>query len=143
MLSLFLSTLAIAAAQEPGFVYSAGYGPPAGKPLQSVSEAGPVPGLGPVTQIACGQRFTLALKPDGSVMSWGENVFGVLGQGLSQAKLWASATPVPVSLPAVQSVGAGAATAFAVTTDGDLYAWGANGSKQFTFQTSPKWSSTP
>ncbi|HSH93639.1 MAG TPA: hypothetical protein VK968_05805, partial [Roseimicrobium sp.] len=40
-------------------------------------------------------------------------------------------------------MGAGAATAFAVTTDGDLYAWGANGSKQFTFQTSPKWSSTP
>ena len=51
-----------------------------------------------VTAIAAGAEHSLALTSDGSVLAWGDNERGELGDGSSTT--FKSPTPVPVDLPA-------------------------------------------
>jgi alpha-tubulin suppressor-like RCC1 family protein len=79
--------------------------------------------------IAAGGNFSLALLNDGSIVSWGSNSLGQLGNGLNGD----SNVPVPVSLPAGKSasvIGAGFYHGLAVLTDGTAVAWGDNASGQ-------------
>ena len=82
-----------------------------------------------VTAVAAGLWDSLALTSDGSVLAWGYNADGELGDGTTTD----SSTPVPVDLPAgtrVTAVAAGGFHSLALTSDGSVLAWGTNGSGQ-------------
>jgi alpha-tubulin suppressor-like RCC1 family protein len=114
-----------------------------GRPVQRVLVAAILFGLvervavaGPV---AAGNAFTLVAMPDGTVVAWGQNGSGQLGQGNQQPK--AVPTIVP-GLTDVVAVSAGFSHSLALTSGGLVYAFGANSSKQLgdtttTMRTSP------
>jgi alpha-tubulin suppressor-like RCC1 family protein len=94
----------------------------------------PVSGLGArsgVRAIAAGGSFSLALKADGTVLAWGNNKSGELGDGSAPNDRH---TPVQVSGlgpgSTVIGVAAGGAHALALKPDGALLAWGLNSSGQ-------------
>jgi alpha-tubulin suppressor-like RCC1 family protein len=93
------------------------------------STPGVVSGLGAgsgVVAIAAGSSHSLALRADGSVVAWGDNDNGQLGDGTAT---WRSA-PVPVlglgPGSGVVSVAAGFDHSVAALADGSVVAWGYN-----------------
>jgi alpha-tubulin suppressor-like RCC1 family protein len=69
--------------------------------------------------------MTLTRSPGGSLLAWGKNHDGQLGDGI----LNSSFVPVPVKLPQgvrVVAVSAGAVFSLALTSDGRVLAWGKN-----------------
>ncbi len=95
-------------------------------PVQ-VKDAAGVPFTSAV-QVSAGQNYTLAVKSDGSVWSWGYNAYQVLGDGTTTARL----NPVPVLAPGggafngVAKAAAGQYHSMALKTDGTVWAWGRN-----------------
>jgi len=84
-----------------------------------------VSGLTGVVNIASGRFFSLAVKNDGTVWTWGENLYGQLGNGTVAN----SSTPVQVSgLTGITSAVAatGAFHCMAVKSDGTIWSWGRN-----------------
>ena len=75
-----------------------------------------------VVAIAAGDEHSLALCSDGTVVSWGNNEQGRLGNGFTAH----SSVPVAVSLQGATSIAAGAAHSLAILADGTLVAWGSN-----------------
>ncbi|WP_080635110.1 RCC1 domain-containing protein [Salinispora pacifica] len=78
-----------------------------------------------VTAIAAGNDHSLAVTSAGTVLAWGSNSDGRLGDGTTTD----SNTPVEVSLPAgttVTAIAAGASHSLAVTSAGTVLAWGSN-----------------
>jgi alpha-tubulin suppressor-like RCC1 family protein len=91
----------------------------------------PVKGLAGVTQIAAGGVHSLALLGDGTVMAWGDNSEGELGDGTASGPDCPStdcrATPAPVPrLPDIVAVAAGVGYSLALLADGTVMAWGDN-----------------
>jgi alpha-tubulin suppressor-like RCC1 family protein len=86
-----------------------------------------VKGLGPgsgVMAISAGGAFALALRSDGTVLAWGNNSAGELGNGTAPND---HHVPVHVSgLTGVRQVSAGWAHALALKAGGAVYAWGDN-----------------
>ena len=85
----------------------------------------PVSGLSGVVAIAAGpsSEFSLALLSNGSVMAWGENAFGQLGNGTTTN----SNVVVAVSgLSEVKAISAGASHSLAQLSNGSVKAWGVN-----------------
>jgi alpha-tubulin suppressor-like RCC1 family protein len=79
-----------------------------------------------VTQLRAGCNFTVALTTTGTVLAWGDNTFGQLGDGTTGGT---SPTPVRVQVPAgvtVTAVRAGCRHALALTSAGQVLAWGDN-----------------
>src|SRR6266550_1146486 len=74
--------------------------------------------------IAAGGKFGLALRTDGTVLAWGDNQFGELGNGATSAPV-VTPTVIP-GLSNVVAVAAGALTAMALKNDGTVLAWGYN-----------------
>lgn len=86
-----------------------------------------VPGLTGIRQIANGRDHILALKADGTVLSWGLNASGQLGIGGTGSP---TPTPTPtqvLNITNAVSVWAGGTQSFAVLSDGSVKGWGANG----------------
>ncbi|WP_257449697.1 RCC1-like domain-containing protein [Archangium lipolyticum] len=80
-----------------------------------------VTGLSGVTSVAAGGAYSLALRQDGTVWSWGYNSNGQLGDGT----LVNRSTPAQVSgLSGVVSVTAGNGFALALRDDGTVWSWG-------------------
>ncbi len=89
-----------------------------------------------VVEVAAGADFSLALLRNGTVMAWGENVFGNLGDGGTSGPetcgsgsetVACSRIPVPVSgLSEVRAIAAGAFHALALLKNGTVMAWGEN-----------------
>jgi alpha-tubulin suppressor-like RCC1 family protein len=84
----------------------------------------------PVTQVAQGGSIwdngqTLVLLSNGSLWAWGANFNGQLGDGTTQSR----ASPVRFYPPpgvTYRNVATGAITSYAVSTTGNVYAWGAS-----------------
>lgn len=82
-----------------------------------------VPGLTNVRQVANGGGFSLALRSDGTVWSWGHNREGQLGDGTFTLRT----RPVQVKgLIGVRQIVAGLTTSLALLSDGTVRAWGGN-----------------
>jgi alpha-tubulin suppressor-like RCC1 family protein len=78
-----------------------------------------------VVSIASGMFHSLALKNDGTVWAWGNNVNGQLGNGTNVQD---SNIPVQVSgMTGVSFISAGMHHNLALKNDGTLWAWGYNG----------------
>jgi alpha-tubulin suppressor-like RCC1 family protein len=96
---------------------------------KSTTEEAPVPvaGLSGIEQLASGDSFTLALMANGTVDSWGGDMYGQLGDE-SKRNLWekqAAYTAVS-GLTGVRQVAAGGAHAIALLDDGEVRVWGSN-----------------
>jgi len=78
-----------------------------------------------VTAIAGGGQHSLALTSTGRVLTWGANIYGELGNGSTTN----SSTPVAVSLPSgtlVIAIAGGTLHSLALTSTGQVFAWGYN-----------------
>jgi alpha-tubulin suppressor-like RCC1 family protein len=94
-----------------------------------------------VTQASAGTSFSLAVTSAGGVLAWGGNGNGQLGDGTTTTRT----TPVPVNLPAgttVTQVSAGTAFSLALTSTGQVLAWGKNADGELGNGTTQR-SSTP
>ena len=77
--------------------------------------------------LAVGGNYTVALKSDGTVSTWGYNQYGQLGDGTTTQRN----TPVTVpGLTGVVSIAVGAMYTVALKSDGTVVAWGYNGNGQ-------------
>jgi len=84
----------------------------------------PVAGLTGVAQVAAGANHALALLEGGTVMAWGEDAYGELGNGAIKTR---QQTPVAVSgLSGVSAVSAGGQDSVARLTNGNVMTWGIN-----------------
>ncbi|MBK7623955.1 MAG: hypothetical protein IPJ14_15160 [Kineosporiaceae bacterium] len=99
----------------------------------SVRDAGNGPALTGIVQVAAAEKHNFALREDGTVVAWGNNSAGQLGDGTVIDRQ----TPVPVAnagagqlLQGVRSVVAGEAYGIAILDDGTVRTWGANGRGQ-------------
>ncbi|MEO5912945.1 MAG: cadherin-like beta sandwich domain-containing protein [Luteolibacter sp.] len=81
-----------------------------------------------VSRIAAGESHSVALLADGSVVAWGDNTYGQLGDGTNTS----SSVPVVVDTAGVLAgktvidVAAGAAHSLALCLDGTVVCWGRN-----------------
>ncbi len=106
----------------------------------------PVLGLGPVNfqphlrrigndqdwvDISTSFTLALAIKSDGTIWGWGDNLRGQLGNGLSGRRNALKPLPVP-TVPGNdwKQVAAGGSHSLALKNDGTLWAWGENWSGQ-------------
>jgi alpha-tubulin suppressor-like RCC1 family protein len=92
-----------------------------------------LPGSPTVTAVAAGNGFSLALTSQGQVWAWGKNVDGELGDGTTSSTDKGASTPVMVKLrpgTKVKSLFAGGSHSLALTSTGQVLAWGANSSGQ-------------
>jgi alpha-tubulin suppressor-like RCC1 family protein len=81
-----------------------------------------------IIQATPGCTHSLALTSTGSLLAWGDNRDGELGNGSISDF---SPTPAPVSLPPgvrIRSVSGGCSFSLAVSTTGQLWSWGTNSS---------------
>jgi alpha-tubulin suppressor-like RCC1 family protein len=109
-----------------------------GNPANSGTElANPTPlavalpgASGPVVQIAAGASHSLALTSTGQLYAFGSNRFGQLGDAIASGTLSPTPTPTQVSLPGasgpVIQIAAGGFHSLALTSTGQLYAFGSN-----------------
>lgn len=76
-------------------------------------------------EISAGETFAMALGSDGNVYAWGQNNYGQLGDS-STAN---DSIPVLVKMPTgitAKKIFAAPFFAFAIGSDGNIYAWGSN-----------------
>jgi alpha-tubulin suppressor-like RCC1 family protein len=93
----------------------------------------PVAGLTGVVAIAAGGSHNLALLSDGTVMAWGANGSGELGNGDDSGPStcgFSTCNPTPTAVPGltdVADIAAGDSHSLAILSDGTLMGWGSNG----------------
>lgn len=76
-----------------------------------------------VKAITAGGYHSLALLQDGTVLSWGANSFGQLGDGSGSSR----SLPKPIAgLTGVKAIAAGGTHSAALKSDGTLWTWGGN-----------------
>jgi alpha-tubulin suppressor-like RCC1 family protein len=79
--------------------------------------------LNPMKAALAGEVHNLAVAYDGTVWAWGNNMFGQLGNGTTNA----ATTPVQVSLlHSVTALGGRGYHSLAIQADGSAWAWGWN-----------------
>ncbi|MBI5309769.1 MAG: OmpA family protein [Actinobacteria bacterium] len=83
------------------------------------------------TQVAAGYEHTCALLQDGSVVCWGSNQYGALGNSTNSGTTNSNTSPLSVSLgQAATHIAAGYYHTCAVLADGSMKCWGRNNSGQ-------------
>jgi alpha-tubulin suppressor-like RCC1 family protein len=91
-------------------------------------------------QLSAGTDFSVALKAEGTVWSWGTNTYGQLGNGTTTPRSVPGLVP---GLSGVRAVASGEAHTIALLANGTLVAWGRNqygqlGDNTTTARTSPQ-----
>ena len=78
-----------------------------------------------IVQIGCGGKYSMALDKDGVIWTWGENDYGQLGYKTREG--WC-VTPTALTLEGFTPVqiATGGDTAYALDTEGHVWAWGRN-----------------
>ncbi len=105
-------------------------------PVLSSDEVTPLTGI---KAIAAGGKHTLAIASDNTVVAWGSNTYGQLGNGTKTT----SRLPVPVSvLTDVTAIAAGGEFSLALDSNGNVWAWGNNSKGQLGINSTVA-SSTP
>ncbi len=83
-----------------------------------------------IVAVSAGGFHSLALKNDGSLISWGDNTHGQLGNNL-QGSINSTSVPVDVGVTfKFTSIATGANHSLALRDDGNVYSWGDNSRKQ-------------
>jgi hypothetical protein len=83
-----------------------------------------------IVAVSAGGFFSLALKTDGSLISWGDNTHGQLGNNL-QGSINSTSTPVDVGVTfKFTAIATGSNHSLALRDDGNVYSWGDNSRKQ-------------
>jgi alpha-tubulin suppressor-like RCC1 family protein len=85
---------------------------------------------GPVRDIAAGDQHTCVVLEDTTVVCWGDNRSGQLGDGSTLTRYHPTEVP---GLSGIESLGLGTSHSCAVTIDGALYCWGDNQIAQLGF----------
>ncbi len=83
-----------------------------------------------VAQISAGNGWTCAVTTAGQAYCWGHNYNGELGSAGSHSTPYAVDTSTGLTTTNVARISAGVQQTCAVTTAGQAYCWGANGSAQ-------------
>ena len=78
-------------------------------------------------QIAAGTDFTVALKADGTVWTWGNNIYGQLGNGVYNGTV---VYPQKIDLSGVVKIAASGQFAVALKDNGEVWTWGRNNAGQ-------------
>jgi alpha-tubulin suppressor-like RCC1 family protein len=91
-----------------------------------------VPGAsGQIAVVSAGIYHSLALSSTGQLYAFGQNSYGQLGTATNNGTLTANPTPTQVSLPGatgqIAQISAGTYHSLALTSTGQLYAFGQNG----------------
>ena len=90
--------------------------------------------VGPVVRLAAGKEQSLALTSTGQLYAFGDNRYGQLGIATNSGTGNANPTPALVSLPGaggpVVQIATGRRHSLALTSTGQLYAFGVNYSGQ-------------
>ena len=87
----------------------------------SIGGAFPYGGVNNITAISVGAEHFIALKSDRTVLAWGNNNFGQLGDGTRVENF----TPIQVAnLRDIVAIAAGQAHSLALKSDGTVWAWG-------------------
>ena len=90
------------------------------------------------TKVACGYVFSLGIQSNGTLWTWGYNVYGQLGLSDTTTR----SSPVQVgALSTWTQVSGGQYFSLALQNPGILYAWGNNGAGQLGLNTSTNYSS--
>ncbi|MEK6749011.1 MAG: hypothetical protein AABY83_07365 [Pseudomonadota bacterium] len=85
-----------------------------------------------VVAVAAGGAHSIALLANGTVVAWGENTFGQLGDGTNLTRSIPQAVMVSADeqLVSVVAIAAGDDFSLALVADGTLYGWGNNSRSQ-------------
>jgi alpha-tubulin suppressor-like RCC1 family protein len=87
-----------------------------------------VAGATSIVAIAAGDNQSLALKSDGTILSWGSDTSGELGNDIESLN---QSTPVAVTEASnIIAIAAGGAYCLALKSDGTLLSWGSDGKGQ-------------
>ncbi|HEX6356628.1 hypothetical protein [Actinophytocola sp.] len=98
-------------------------------PWTSVPTRATLTGVRAITGSMWGTQY--ALRADGTVVAWGKNDTGQLGNGWVAGNGGGSALPVRVlGLTGVTAIASGQLTGYALREDGTVWAWGWNGAGQ-------------
>lgn len=83
--------------------------------------------IGTVSMISGGKNFSTALTEDNAILTWGDNLYGQLGDGTEYACL----LPTQVKeLTDITKIGIGYTHVLALKSDGTVWAWGDNAKGQ-------------
>ncbi len=80
-----------------------------------------VPGVSNAVSVAAGRGFSVAVTQDGSVLAWGSNSYGQLGQAIAPDRTVPSRIS---SLSDVIAISAGQGYSLALRRDGTVWMWG-------------------
>jgi alpha-tubulin suppressor-like RCC1 family protein len=98
---------------------------------------------GTYAQVAAGGYHSLALLPNGSLVTWGMNEYGQLGYPANNGTRAANPTPTPVGPDSYSRLAAGLFHSLALRPDGTLWAWGDNAGGQLGSPASGTATTTP
>jgi alpha-tubulin suppressor-like RCC1 family protein len=81
--------------------------------------------------VGAGYNFTIALGPGGTVLTWGDNTYGQLGEGNTTDRITPTGGPTLTNIIAVD---AGTSNGYALRNDGTVWAWGVGFRNGTSFQ---------
>lgn len=90
-----------------------------------------VAGLTNITALAAGFLHSLALRSDGTVWAWGDNIAGDLGNDTGVSGQYRPYPLQVAGISGVTKIAAGASGSMALTGDGTVWVWGWKGSGEF------------
>jgi alpha-tubulin suppressor-like RCC1 family protein len=101
-----------------------------------------IAGLSSVTAIAAGYLHSLALRADGTVWAWGDNIAGDLGNDTGVSGQYRPYPLQVAGLSGVTAIAAGQSGSMALRNDGTVWVWGWKGNGEFGDGTTSELSAT-